>query len=165
MRPATTRQEIRRHLGSPDIDVTDVAGLVWRRTSGSGGLHRLDDNGKVQLWTPDDGDIICLPEPPLAEPPDGTRMEFAHYTNVYGAHRDDASSREAGYSADCGWLLYGETIPCTWPMLYAQFGDSLRTAVRLVPVAEDLPNRKRWFRETLPVRGSRRSRRKGAERE
>jgi hypothetical protein len=83
----------------------------------------------------------------LPEPPDGTRIEFEHATDVYAAWRDDASSKEAGWTYGDGgevWCLYGGSVPWTWAELCRGFPGSLETAVRLVPVAEDLPNREQW---------------------
>lgn len=75
----------------------------------------------------------------IPEPPDGSRIEFEHCTDLYAAWRDDASSREAGWPAGDGgevWCLYGEDVPVTWAQMCADFGDSLRNLTRLVPVAE-----------------------------
>jgi hypothetical protein len=33
----------------------------------------------------------------LPEPPNGTRLEFEHWTDVYAVWRDDESSRVAGW--------------------------------------------------------------------
>lgn len=82
------------------------------------------------------------------EPPDGTRIEFEFCTDLYAAWRDDASSKEAGWPAGDGgnvWCLYGYSVPKTWVEMCADFDtESLRLAVRLVPLAEDLPNRDQW---------------------
>lgn len=81
----------------------------------------------------------------LPEPPDGTRIEFEAMTDLEAAWRDDASSVAAGYPKGCGWLVYGRTVPMTWADMIDEFGyHALKYAVRLVPVAEDVPNRDRW---------------------
>jgi hypothetical protein len=83
----------------------------------------------------------------LPEPPDGTRIEFECGTDVYAAWRDDRSSAHAGYPIGDGgevWCLYGETVPKTWVQMVEEFGDALALAVRLMPVAEDLPKRDQW---------------------
>lgn len=89
----------------------------------------------------------------LPEPPDGTRLEFEAGTDVYGVWRDDESSRRAGYPIGDGgetWCLYGSDVPKTWVQMVDEFGaDALALAVRLVPVAEDLPNRERWPTEVM----------------
>jgi hypothetical protein len=75
----------------------------------------------------------------IPEPPDGSRIEFEHHTDVYAAWRDDAASREAGWTCGDGgevWCLYGDDVPVTWVRMCADFGDSLRTLTLLVPVAE-----------------------------
>lgn len=72
----------------------------------------------------------------IPEPPDGTRIEFTHDTDVYAAWRSDASSAAAGWTSGDGgevWCLYGETVPKTWRDMVAVFGSSLRDAVLLVP--------------------------------
>jgi hypothetical protein len=72
----------------------------------------------------------------IPEPPDGTRIEFEYATDVYAAWRDDASSREAGWTTGDGgevWCLYPECVPHTWAWMVDQFGVSLLTATRLVP--------------------------------
>lgn len=72
----------------------------------------------------------------IPEPPDGTRIEFTHCTDVFAAWRDDASSAAAGWTTGDGgevWCLYCHSVPRTWAWMLAQFGSSLRDAVRLVP--------------------------------
>jgi hypothetical protein len=84
----------------------------------------------------------------LPEPPDGTRLEFEYCTDVFAAWRDDDSSARAGWPVGDGgkvWCLYGQTVPVTWSELVAEFSEAaLRLAVRLVPIAEDQPNRAQW---------------------
>jgi hypothetical protein len=93
----------------------------------------------------------------LPEPPDGTRIEFESGTDLHAAHRDDASSRRAGWrSGDAGevWCLYGSSVPVTWAQLVADYGEeALRHAVRLTPVAEDLPKREKWPTEVYARTG------------
>ena len=82
---------------------------------------------------------------PLAEPPDGTRIEFEAATDLEAAVRNDEDSVRAGWPADHGWLVYGRSVPMTWTQMLDEFGyHALRYAVRLVPVAEDEANRLRW---------------------
>ncbi len=72
----------------------------------------------------------------IAEPPDGTRLEFIHGTDRYALWRDDATSREAGWTHGDGgetWCLYPSSVPQTWASLQDEFGDSLTTATYLVP--------------------------------
>lgn len=83
----------------------------------------------------------------IPEPPDNTRIEFEHHTDVYAFWRDDESSRLAGYPVGDGgvvWCEYGSSVPVTWASMVADFGESLLLAIRLVPVPEDEPNRRRW---------------------
>jgi hypothetical protein len=85
---------------------------------------------------------------PLPEPPDGTRLEFEFCTDLCAIHRDDETSRIAGYPVGDGgevWCDYFGDVPVTWSEMVSRYGeDVLRLAVRLVPVAEDLPNRDKW---------------------
>lgn len=69
----------------------------------------------------------------IPEPPDGTRLEFDHNTDIYGAFRDDHDAHDAGWTNEV-WLLYGDSIPKTWRQMVETFGvDSLRSAVKLMP--------------------------------
>lgn len=73
----------------------------------------------------------------IPEPPDGARIEFEYYTDVYAAWRSDKSSAEVGWTSGDGgevWCLYGDSVPHTWVWMLEQFGDSLRCASRLVQV-------------------------------
>lgn len=88
-----------------------------------------------------------MAETAIPEPADGTRLEFEHNTDVYAFWRDDESSRIAGYPVGDGgevWCEYGRDVPTSWSQMVAEFGDSLRLAIRLVPVPEDEPNRRLW---------------------
>lgn len=138
--------EVRPHIEA-GVAVVDAHGVTWRRTEKSRvSLYRIDGEGNERTWVPYDSDEVTVP-PPLPEPPDGTRIEFEHGTDVYAAHRDDASSAQAGWSSGNGgyvWCLYGESVPKPWAIMWLEFGDSLRTAVRLVPVREDAANREKW---------------------
>lgn len=81
------------------------------------------------------------------EPPDGTRLEFEYYTDVYAAWRDDESSRRAGWRAGDGgyvWCLYGHSVLISWHALWLMFGESLRLAVRLEPHPEDVHKYDLW---------------------
>jgi hypothetical protein len=63
------------------------------------------------------------------------------------AWREDESSARAGWTAGDGgevWCLYGQSVPMTWAQICADFGDSLATAVRLVPAPEDAAKREQW---------------------
>lgn len=62
---------------------------------------------------------------PPPEPPDGSRIEFTHDTDVYGAWRNDSSSVAAGWPADHGWCLYGDDVPRTWAEMWETYGESL----------------------------------------
>ena len=83
----------------------------------------------------------------LPEPPDGTRLEFEHHTDRYAVWRDDESSRRAGWPAGDGgdvWCFYGGSVPISWCTLQVAFGDSLKTAVRLMPYREDVHKYDQW---------------------
>lgn len=70
----------------------------------------------------------------IPEPPDGARIEWEHWTDVYAAWRDDASSAEAGWTPGDGgqvWCVYPDSVPRTWISMIHEFGDSLRNARRL----------------------------------
>lgn len=142
----TTWSDISEYVREAGVAVTDGAGVEWRSTDGHRSLFRRVD-GEIVLWSPDDDDVALLSRSPIPEPPDGTRFEFEHWTDVYAAWRCDDSSTRAGWVAGDGgfvWCLYGETVPKTWDMMWAAFGDSLRFAVRLAPVAEDEALRAQW---------------------
>lgn len=84
----------------------------------------------------------------LPEPPDGTRLEFEYGSDVYAIWREDESSRRAGYPIGDGgetWVEYGSSMPVTWAKMIERYSEeSLRLAVRLVPIVDDLPNRAQW---------------------
>lgn len=158
MTATLTWSDIRHHLDH-DTLVRDAAGRVWKRTPGAGlwrrALCRRDDQELV-WWTPEDDDRIILDPPGVPEPPDGTRLEFEHQTDVYAAWRDDESSARAGWTAGDGgdvWCLYGQTVPVKWAVMWLEFGDSLRTAVRLVPHADDTGNYAKWPTAQYAVKG------------
>ncbi len=115
-----------------DIPVYDDHGVAWLRKPRSRSLHRVTAD-RQSLWDPDSDDIVYLDAPPIPEPPDGARIEFNYGTDRYAAWRNDASSVEAGWRPNQGWCLYGQTVPCSWAVMWLQFGESLRDAVRLVP--------------------------------
>jgi hypothetical protein len=142
-----------RHYLNTETDVYDADGTTWRRTNGtqSSTLYRWTgdprDNGGMESWRLRGDTVVYLDPPPLAEPPDGTRIEFEHHTDVYAAWRDDASSAQAGYAVGDGgevWCLFGSTVPRSWAIMWLEFGDSLRTAVRLIPHADDAGNYAKW---------------------
>lgn len=74
--------------------------------------------------------------PLIPEPPDGTRIEFEHWTDVYGAWKNVASSVCAGWRPDQCWMVYGgRSVPCTWDELIGEFSeDSIAGATVLAPV-------------------------------
>lgn len=139
----TTWADIRDYVREAGMAITDDLGAVWFSTDGTRSLCRWVD-GELVLWGPDDDEVAFLPKAPLPEPPDGTRIEFEHWTDVYAAWRDDASSVETGWTGGEVWCLYGKSVPKTWDQMWALFGESLRTAVRLVPVVEDEHLREQW---------------------
>lgn len=139
-----------RHLDvGRELNVYDANGTAWRRNAfGSAWREALFRSGPdgIETWTPEDDEPVWI-DPPLPEPPDGTRIEFEHHTDVYAAWRDDDSSARAGYPVGDGgevWCLHGQTVPRSWAVMWLEFGDSLRTAVRLVPHPDDVGNYDRW---------------------
>lgn len=68
----------------------------------------------------------------IPEPPDGSRIEFEHHTDIYGAWSDSAPSVEAGWSPTQRWCVYPGAVPHDWACMQRQFGESLRTARRMV---------------------------------
>jgi len=83
----------------------------------------------------------------MPEPPDGTRLEFEHWTDVYAIWRDDESSRVAEWKTGDGgwvWCLYGQSVPTTWAEMWEMFGESLETAIRLIPHPDDIHRRCLW---------------------
>lgn len=131
--------------------VYDSAGAAWCENPVRGALRAalIRQNGDgSETWTPGGDEYVWIDPPPLSEPPDGTRIEFEYGTDVYGAWRDDKASAEAGYEVGDGgevWCLFGSSVPRSWVVMWLEFGDSLATAVRLVPVPEDVPNYERWL--------------------
>lgn len=125
-----------------DTPVYDAQGLTWRRTDGNGLdtlYHR--QGGDVRMWSLKYDTLVWLDEPPVDEPPDGTRLEIHHSdTDLYGAYRDDRASADAGWPVGDGgavWCLYGSSVPITWTEMWLRFGESLRGATRLWP--EEVP--------------------------
>lgn len=106
----------------------DPDNLTWRRT-GTGTLRSV--GGPIRVWLPEPEDEVRITTPPIPEPPDLARIEFIHGSDVYGAWRDDEDSVKTGWRADQGWCLYGESVPCSWAVMWLRFGESLRGAVRL----------------------------------
>jgi hypothetical protein len=136
------------HDPADPLIIYDAAGTAWCRKPGGGrdALIRQNTND-TDTWTPNDDDPVWIDAPPIPEPLDGTRIEFEHHTDVYAAWRDDASSAQAGYAVGDGgevWCLFGSTVPCSWPIMWLEFGESLRTAVRLVPHPDDSGNYAKW---------------------
>src|SRR5690349_12201365 len=79
----------------------------------------------------------------IPEPPDGTRIEFVFETDVYAAWRNDASSVVAGWADAPGdggatWCVYPDSCPRSWASMIQLFGETLRDAVRLVPIFEEI---------------------------
>lgn len=71
---------------------------------------------------------------PVPEPPDGTRIEFEHYTDLYAAWRDDSDSNEAGWTNGENWVVYPGSVPRTWAQMWDEFGVALAGAIVLAPV-------------------------------
>lgn len=126
-----------RHYLNPDTPVIDEHGVTW---------HCTDDirrdtlcrrvNGKLVVWRPDSDDPLTIPVPPIPEPPDGSRIEFEYGTDRFAAWRDDEESVKADWPAGDGgwvWCVYPETVPKPWSLMWLMFGESLRSAIRLVP--------------------------------
>lgn len=142
-----------RHYLDILTDVYDADGTAWRRTNGTHHEtlyrwvgERPEERGQLSWYLHDDTPVWLDP-PPIPEWPDGTRIEFEHQTDVYAAWRDDESSVRAGWTAGDGgdvWCLFGNSVPRSWAVMWLEFGESLRTAVRLVPHPEDADNYGRW---------------------
>jgi hypothetical protein len=148
--PLTWREIRYHHHDGTALTVYDQAGVAWERvlrwTPAQPALWHQDGDYQ-RFWTPADDDPVLVDLPPIAEPPDGTRIEFEHCTDVYAAWRDDASSAQAGYEVGDGgevWCLFGTTVPRTWTIMWLEFGASLATAVRLVPHPDDVGNYGKW---------------------
>ena len=141
-----------RHLDpARRLLVYDAAedGTAWLRSEGSAGRDSLyiSSLGERTTWTPQDDDPVWIDPPGVPEPPDLTRIEFEHHTDMYAAWRDDASSAQAGWTAGDGgevWCLFGSSVPRSWAVMWLEFGDSLRTAVRLVPHPDDAASYAKW---------------------
>lgn len=130
--------DIRVHL-RPEVPVYDTDGVAWRCASVGQRLYRVDEGVRLRYWTPDVDSTVALDPPGLPEPPDGTRLEFVHETDLYAMRRDDHESRAAGWPAGAGgvtWVLYGRSAPLAWPVIWLIFGDSLRTATLLLPAGK-----------------------------
>lgn len=140
----------RNHDPSDPLTIYDADGTAWSCGPGGGAWRNslIRQNGNdSDTWTPDDDETVWIDSPAVPEPPDGTRIEFEHNTDVYAAWRDDESSGSAGWATGDGgvtWCLYGQSVPVSWAVMWLMFGDSLRTLVRLVPVADDVPNYDQW---------------------
>lgn len=82
------------------------------------------------------------------EPQDLTRIEFEHWTDVYGAWRDDAEGARAGYAIGDGaknWVIYGGSVPRTWIELAEEFSvEALNSAIRLTIHPDDVGKREQW---------------------
>lgn len=79
----------------------------------------------------------------LPEPPDGSRIEWEYYTDLYAAWRDDEGAIDAGWDGDEVWIVYPGSVPRTWAWMLATFGESLLSAIILGPVgllSQDLPD-------------------------
>jgi hypothetical protein len=151
--------EVQYHLDD-DTVIHDAHGVPWRRNPAGSSWHNAlvrADDGSGDIWSPDDQEMVYLDPPGVPEPPDGTRIEFEHHTDVYAAWRDDASSAQAGYTVGDGgevWCLYGSSVPRSWPVMWLEFGESLRTAVRLVPHPDDVPNYREWGTAVMAREGA-----------
>jgi hypothetical protein len=84
----------------------------------------------------------------MPELPDGTRIEFEYWTDVYAAWRDDESSRRAGWpSGDGGkvWCVYPSPVPKTWIELNEEFGwEVIARAVRWIMNPHDKYKKDSW---------------------
>ena len=120
-------------------EVYDAEGRAWRREPKPAlwdTLYRWEGPDRPYTWTPNRDDTVWVGPAPIPEPEDGTRIEFQHNTDVYGAWRDDASSAAAGWSSGNGgevWCLYGMTVPMTWTAMWVLFGNSLYQAQTMTP--------------------------------
>jgi hypothetical protein len=142
-RICVTWRQVWQHAGR-DITVYDEDGNPWTWDHHGDPWRNAMSDQVGECWTPDDKDPVWIDLLPLPEPPDGTRIEFEHHTDVYAAWRDDDSSVRAGYNSDEGWCLFGSTVPRSWAVMWLEFGNSLATAVRLVPHPDDVDNYHRW---------------------
>jgi len=113
--------------------------LIYRRTYDEVGhsfvLRAKDGNWTNTIWMADDNDLFLVDLPDIPEPPDGTRLELTHNTDVYALLRDDVSSAEAGWRAGDGqrvWTIYPGSVPQTWIEMLLAFGDSLYGARLLI---------------------------------
>ena len=145
-----TASDIWYHL-DPDtgINIYDREGTAWRRSISdhAGGRSHARVGTVDTWWTPEDDDPVWIDPPAVPEPPDLTRIEFEYGTDVYAAWRDDASSAAAGWTAGNGgevWCMFGSACPRSWAIMWLEFGDSLATAVRLVPHPDDVGNYAKW---------------------
>lgn len=71
----------------------------------------------------------------IPEPPDGSRIRFEYWTDLYGAEKDVAGSVRAGWKPEECWLVFGgSSIPVTWDALIETYGeDAIAGAMVLVP--------------------------------
>lgn len=126
--------EIASHLGYGDAvynPTDDAAWFLLRSRDGDTLTRTPEARHHVELWRPKGEEKVRIEVPPVEEPPDGSRIEFAYGSDLYGAWRDDEDSVKTGWRADQGWCLYGESVPCSWAVMWLRFGESLRGAVRL----------------------------------
>ncbi len=123
--------EIAGHLDY-DTDVYRPEGEGW-----NGPWRRVSHDtlrrpvGMDITWRPDSDDEVRIEVPSVEEPKDGSRIEFTYGSDVYGAWRDDRDSVKTGWRSDQGWCLYGESVPCSWAVMWLRFGESLGDAVQL----------------------------------
>ncbi len=139
--------EIRQYMDAVrQLPLYDADGVGWRQNALPFGWRRqlLKAGDDETYWNPLPEDLIWIDPPPIPEPPDGTRIEFEHHTDVYAAWRDDDCSAYAGYPPGQGWCMFGSTVPRSWTIMWLEFGESLILAVRLVPHPDDVGNYALW---------------------
>lgn len=146
--PALARiAEAARRLGPPDLaddgdelaeimkDV-DPEKLAAARAEQQAYLDKIEA-AELGRWHPE-----------LPELPDGTRIEFEYGTDVYAFWRDDEESALAGHAFGNGgrtWMEYGRSVPVTWAVMCATYGeDVLAAAQRLLVHPEDEHKRRSW---------------------
>lgn len=129
--PADDGDELREMLA--DIDPAKLAAARAE-------MQAYDDkivDAELGRWSPE-----------LPELPDGTRLEFEYGTDVYAFWRDDGESALAGYTfgdGGCTWMEYSRSVPVTWAVMCATYGeDVLAAGRRLLVHPEDAHKRRGW---------------------
>lgn len=153
-----------RYQLRPAAVLYDDAGDAWaplrtgpRRTVPA--LTRRGPDGEILIITPDPEAPVWIDPCPIPEPPDGTRLELEHDTDLYAMLRNDEESRRAGWTDGDGgevWMLYGHSVPATWTQMWIDFGTSLLTARRLLVDPETAHLREQWPTQIRRRRGDQR---------